>query len=196
MGIPWNPVESCGSAKRTGCGAKRGAWSASGGTADGFTGSHGWFHMNYYDKKHDEISDLTFLYQRVRINMKKQGHMMLRLGSIGVGWIHEQAWAVVCSRWWLFFFYVCVCVWCHQKMLEIWLHLKASRLWSFLGIFFQKVSWASMAFLQPPMITWHSWLVVWNIFFPYIGKNNPNWLHDKQKTTKWSRTQKPFVRNV
>ena len=20
------------------------------------------------------------------------------------------------------------------------------------------------------------WLVVWNMFFPYIGKNNPNWL--------------------
>ena len=21
------------------------------------------------------------------------------------------------------------------------------------------------------------WLVVWNIFFPYIGNNNPNWLY-------------------
>ena len=38
-----------------------------------------------------------------------------------------------------FFFFMCVfgvCVWCHQKLLEIWLRLKASRLWSFLGICF------------------------------------------------------------
>ena len=167
MGIPWNPVESCGSAKRTGCGAKRGAWSASGGTADGFTGSHGWFHMNYYDKKHDEISDLTFLYQRVRINMKKQGHMMLRLGSIGVGWIHEQAWAVVCSRWWLFFLCVCVCLVSPKNVGNMAAPQSLEIMVISWDLFFQKVSWASMAFLQPPMITWHSWLVVWNIFSIY-----------------------------